>query len=98
MLSHNIMNSCCYLCNSELKKNDYIFCNMKCNHILCISCFNKKRICNTFKCELCNNFVDNVNEIQGNNSIKSVPIKIGAYKMDKHFDEWIKIWNDLTKK
>jgi hypothetical protein len=91
------MNTVCYLCETDLSKNDYVCCKMKCDHVLCQSCFKQKIMGDTFICQICDAITENVISQVGNNVIKSTPIKIGQCEIDEHYDSWMKIWNDLIK-
>lgn len=88
----------CFLCKFELIESDYVCCKMKCAHVLCQKCFHLKILNNIYKCEVCGIVTDNVISEIGHNLIKSTHIpKIGTCKIDEHYNQWMKIYNDLTK-
>lgn len=88
----------CYLCESVLTENDHVLCTMNCDHTLCQICFLEKIKLNTFTCSLCGSFTENVISKLGNNLIITTPIEIGTCQIDKHCDQWMEIWKELTKK
>lgn len=88
----------CYLCENILTENDHMLCTMNCSHILCQSCFLSKINSNTLTCGICGTHTENVISKQGNNLVIATPVKIGTCDIDKHYDQWMEIWKDLTKK
>ncbi len=92
------MNSCCYLCKTKLTENDFVFCKMKCDHVLCQTCFTIKTINNTLTCGVCGEFTENIISVIGNNLIITTPMPaICTHTIDKQYDQWMEIWNELTK-
>jgi hypothetical protein len=92
------MNTHCLDCKTQLENNDYTYCRMGCNHVLCQKCFNTQRINNTYRCQICGHFTENVIGQIGNNVVQTIPIKINEQDIAKHYNDWMEIWEELTKK